>query len=134
MALDDESDSLKPQKPIQRKIPLRSKSRLKSSKKLTSKSQMKRSKINPVSKKKKIEREEWKNIRVDALDRDGRICQAQLDQCKQIAVDVHHILPRSHGGKNNLENLISACRSCHAWIHAHPQLAKSYGLIEDHYE
>ena len=32
---------------------------------------------------------------------------------------VHHIQFRSHGGKNEMKNLITVCAECHAKIHAH---------------
>jgi|TARA_R100000329_G_scaffold118174_1_gene97285 5-methylcytosine-specific restriction endonuclease McrA len=40
------------------------------------------------------------------------------EHCSKIAVDIHHIEPRGIGGdprghKNQIENLIALCRSCH---------------------
>ena len=40
------------------------------------------------------------------------------EACGTIAVDIHHISPRGIGGdprahKNQIENLIALCRSCH---------------------
>ena len=40
------------------------------------------------------------------------------EACGTTAVDIHHILPRGIGGdptghKNQIENLIALCRSCH---------------------
>ena len=37
--------------------------------------------------------------------------------CGDTAVDVHHILYKSHGGKDNIENLIGLCRECHQMAH-----------------
>ena len=35
--------------------------------------------------------------------------------CGQVAVDIHHILPRGMGGseKDYIENLVALCRICH---------------------
>ncbi len=41
-------------------------------------------------------------------------------------VDPHHVLRRSQGGEDTVENLISVCRAHHDWIHQHP--ARSYEL------
>ena len=46
-----------------------------------------------------------------------------------IADTLHHILPRSRGGKNEIDNLIPVCAMCHMWIHAHPAEAKKHGLL-----
>tara|TARA_R110000751_G_scaffold31372_1_gene80003 strand:- start:78 stop:332 length:255 start_codon:yes stop_codon:yes gene_type:complete len=40
-------------------------------------------------------------------------CQA----CKGMAVDVHHIIFKSQGGGDTIENLISLCRECHLGAH-----------------
>lgn len=38
--------------------------------------------------------------------------------CGVRAVDIHHIVYRSRGGKNNIENLIALCRECHNKVHS----------------
>lgn len=38
--------------------------------------------------------------------------------CGGTAVDVHHIVYRSHGGTDEIENLIGLCRACHDRCHA----------------
>lgn len=44
--------------------------------------------------------------------------------CKNRAVDIHHIIPRSKFGKktkddqDKIENLIALCRKCHDFAHA----------------
>ena len=37
--------------------------------------------------------------------------------CGQRAADIHHLLSRSRGGKDNIENLIALCRLHHTEAH-----------------
>jgi hypothetical protein len=32
-------------------------------------------------------------------------------------LDIHHLIPLSHGGNNSIENLVFACQSCHEDLH-----------------
>lgn len=36
---------------------------------------------------------------------------------KNVALEIHHILPVMNGGANNKENLVALCHSCHKAIH-----------------
>ena len=38
--------------------------------------------------------------------------------CKRKSVDIHHILPKSKGGKDLVNNLIALCRQCHINVHS----------------
>lgn len=40
--------------------------------------------------------------------------------CGQQSVDIHHLLPRSLGGDNDIENLCAVCRRCHDRAHTFP--------------
>lgn len=59
---------------------------------------------------------------VDARD------QGQCVRCGGRATDKHHRKRRRDGG-HAVENLISVCRACHTWIHAHPKQAVYEGFI-----
>jgi hypothetical protein len=60
----------------------------------------------------------WRDIRTEVLQRDGRICQV----CgKEHSGQVHHVIPRSQGGTNDLSNLITLCGRCHMVISPVPQ-------------
>jgi hypothetical protein len=52
----------------------------------------------------------WNSIAWAIRVRDGKKCQ----QCgRQCFCEVHHIKPRSRGGLDNPDNLISLCQDCH---------------------
>jgi RNA-directed DNA polymerase len=53
---------------------------------------------------------DWRNIRDEALERDGYQCT----KCGSRGdLDVHHIKPRHNGGTDTLDNLITLCEKCH---------------------
>ena len=57
---------------------------------------------------------EWRKIREEVLDRDQGLCQECLRQGRIIpGTDIDHIIPKSKGGTNRLENLQTLCRTCH---------------------
>ncbi|WP_312529475.1 HNH endonuclease [Paracoccus sp. (in: a-proteobacteria)] len=57
----------------------------------------------------------WDQLRLLALERDKRLCvQCLLGGRPVPAHSVDHILPKSKGGTDDLDNLQSLCRSCHA--------------------
>ncbi len=47
-------------------------------------------------------------------------------------LDPHHIQRRSQGGADTVENLVTLCRAHHRWVHEHPALSKSLGLLAGH--
>ena len=53
----------------------------------------------------------WKETRKKALKRDKFRCQ----KCgaKNVKLHVHHIVPVSAGGSDELYNLITLCEKCH---------------------
>lgn len=55
---------------------------------------------------------EWDKLRLACLDRDGWVCQ---DCGKDLAGDdatADHIIPKSMGGHDALDNLRALCRRC----------------------
>ena len=46
-------------------------------------------------------------------DQDVILCE----HCGAVAVDIHHGVFKSHGGGNDIANLIALCRSCHDKAH-----------------
>ena len=56
------------------------------------------------------------SVRRAVLRRDGDVCQAP--GCERTGfLEVHHIKPRSQGGSNRPENLVTLCSSCHRLWH-----------------
>jgi hypothetical protein len=55
------------------------------------------------------------NLRIACLMRDGYQCQ----QCGKLhcRLEAHHIVERSHGGKDTLSNLLTLCEQCHHHLH-----------------
>lgn len=58
-------------------------------------------------------RGDWSDIRLFVLERDDWQCQ----YCGADANAVDHILARSRGGTNNLDNLVAACHHCNSRKH-----------------
>jgi len=60
-----------------------------------------------------IKTAQWRRTRALVLARDGWVCQLQWPGvCLGRANQVDHILPREHGGTNDMANLRAACRPC----------------------
>ncbi len=57
---------------------------------------------------------DWRTNRLRALERDEYTCQAE--GCDEDTNLVHHVTPIMDGGTNELGNLMTCCRSCHAKI------------------
>jgi 5-methylcytosine-specific restriction endonuclease McrA len=50
----------------------------------------------------------WRKIRAKVLLRDQNCCY----YCGQEATTVDHLLPRSKGGNDSMDNLVAACTKC----------------------
>lgn len=53
-------------------------------------------------------------MKLKARERDGYCCQ--ICNAQNVRLEVHHILKRSLGGSNDLENLVTLCVKCHRAI------------------
>ncbi len=78
---------------------------------------MKRTRINPISKRKAHQIEQEKPIRALLLKR----CKGRCEKCKELpdwrGLSPHEEIFRSHGGKLTLWNSIMLCGKCHAHFH-----------------
>ncbi|MBB6411857.1 RecQ family ATP-dependent DNA helicase [Mesorhizobium sangaii] len=68
-----------------------------------------------------IASDHWVGVRRQVLERDGYRCVSCGCELKSREADVHHLLPRSMGGSDELSNLVTLCDGCHA--SHHPNLA-----------
>ena len=56
----------------------------------------------------------WKVLRMTVMERDCWLCQECLRRgIYNSATDVDHIIPRSQGGSDELDNLQALCHECH---------------------
>ena len=65
---------------------------------------------------------EWRRTRQTVLAATGGYC---AQGCGRLAVEVHHIIPRSKGGPDTPENALPLCRDCHAQITAAENRARN---------
>ena len=57
----------------------------------------------------------------------------QCCRCKQIGVEVHHIVPEKDGGKDTEENAAPLCPNCHEMFGDNPTKRKSITEMRDHW-
>jgi 5-methylcytosine-specific restriction endonuclease McrA len=63
----------------------------------------------------RLEAEDYGQLRLQILERDGWQCQ----QCgRRDQLQIHHIVRRSQSGADCEENLIVLCSECHQWLHS----------------
>ena len=93
---------------------------------------VKRSRLKPVSDKRRAYLEELDSMRPAVKERSGGWCE--FGHCRAEATEVHHIRRRSQGGGNELSNLIDLCNGHHKFIHAHPSEAFEMGLLRHNWE
>lgn len=58
------------------------------------------------------------NTKSYVLDRDSYICQHCKGKSKDSRLEVHHIVFRSNGGSDDVENLMTLCKACHDKVHS----------------
>lgn len=76
--------------------------------------QKKRPRVLDKWHKKLLAEKQWVEAKKIVRKRDGGKCRA----CKKPGNHVHHIVYRSHGGKDDPRNLVLVCEACHSLIHA----------------
>ncbi|MER9119839.1 RecQ family ATP-dependent DNA helicase [Mesorhizobium sp. M0954] len=64
---------------------------------------------------------QWQIVRNQVLERDGYRCVSCGVALRSADADIHHLLPRSMGGADEMSNLVCLCDGCHA--RHHPTLA-----------
>lgn len=63
---------------------------------------------------------QWREVRQVVLKRDRGLCRP----CGKRASEVHHVIFRSLGGKDEARNAIAVCLGCHGDIHGHVLLLR----------
>ena len=56
----------------------------------------------------------WAAVAKQVLWRDRYECQLRLPGCTRVATTADHVIARSQGGTNDLENLQAACARCNS--------------------
>ena len=69
-------------------------------------------------------------VRREVAGRSGGWCEIDHDNCSLRATQMHHILRRSQGGKNEADNLLHLCLNGHSYIHANPALSYEQGWLK----
>ena len=68
----------------------------------------------------RLSRYKWKKRVAEVMERDGHKCR--MCGTSRGLADVHHIIKRSQGGTDEMDNLILLCRNCHNKQHGQVQL------------
>lgn len=55
-----------------------------------------------------------KKVRFDVFKRDGFVCQYCGAHPPSVLLQIDHIIPVVDGGKNDIDNLVTACQSCNS--------------------
>ena len=96
----------------------------------SSRQPMKRTPINPVSKKRRSQLTERAQTRRIVL---GRVesCEAGIEGlCTYVPTDVHEIKTRARGGSiTDPDNCLALCRNCHTFITDNPAWALEHGFV-----
>lgn len=77
---------------------------------------------NPKSRSQSNYPSNWDSLSKQTKERDNWTCQKCGDQggpYGNATVSAHHMVPKSDGGKDKLDNLITVCHSCHEEEHGH---------------
>ena len=78
---------------------------------------------NPVVK--RLKGEALRRLQAEVLDRDDHACQSCW---RHSEAPPHHIIFKSEGGRDEADNMITLCETCHYKIH-HIQAAKVLATI-----
>lgn len=79
--------------------------------------------FNYKKRQRKIELGKYRNgvtqeLRMSILDRDTYSCNMCGHQSHELGkMQVHHIVPVSHGGSDSESNLVTLCKPCHMYVH-----------------
>lgn len=94
-----------------------------------------RKRLNRVSARQRAANLLLDQARLEAYTRSAGQCEATElpHDCTGRAEHFHHVLPRSAGGPNTVENLLGVCEPGHSVIHGHPTMARDLGYLRSRY-
>jgi ATP-dependent DNA helicase RecQ len=72
----------------------------------------------------------WQAVRRVVIARDGNRCRDCREPAARRELDVHHLVRRADGGRDEVSNCITLCDGCHAARHPRLQMALSRRMIE----
>jgi len=87
---------------------------------------VKRSRVNPVSDRRRKRDAVYPERRRQVWERGGGVCE--FCQAAELG-SVHHLAGRGGADPHRLDNLIGLCEPCHRRAHAEPIWAQSVGLM-----
>jgi hypothetical protein len=85
-----------------------------------------KTKIKPVSTKQAKALTEYAKVRKEFMSK-HLYCQAKLEGCQTVALDVHHTLGRG-ANLTNVDTFLAVCRTCHRFIEDNPTEALKMGF------
>lgn len=78
------------------------------------------------------DKKSWRSLADQVKERDGHRCTECGAAGRKIGglveLQACHVISKSHGGPDTLENLVTKCRDCHAKEHKHMQGSGKYKL------
>ena len=99
---------------------------------------MKRTRLSPISNKRKKELAEYRKVREQFLH-DNRMCEAGLifaingveTGCTKEATQVHHVAKRRGKMLCDTSKFVATCHACHMYLESNKKLARELGLLEN---
>jgi len=61
-----------------------------------------------------------------------RMAAFQCCRCREIGVDIHHIIPQAQGGTDEIDNAAPLCQNCHSKFGANPEKRKEIRQMRDY--
>ena len=86
--------------------------------------------MRPISDRRRKRDAAYRWSREEVYERAGGRCEViATTDCTLRAEQVHHIAGRGGPDPHRLDNLLGVCAPCHAYIHAHPEEARTRGWM-----
>ena len=96
---------------------------------------MRRSRLQPMSDKRRRGERELRRNREALIARSGGRCElACSPYCTRVGTGTHHLRKRSQGGTHDLSNLMWSCDPCNTWVEDNPAEAHALGLVVKSWE